>query len=598
MSRSLGNFIPSMSEAKHTPRRPGAGVPVAPVAGNNVHTDFSCGRGIDHLCETKIQRIIGSQEATRSIYGIIKRCLHSRYTDNLAPPVPPGAIKIRNIHELRIELRPMFNHLRDIIITNNNFNINIIALNHRRAIESAIDHFSVICGLTKLAIIINYFKENHYRITDIKYIQNSSLLDGSPATERRRYSDLQALSINTFGDYQNNFYMNIDWNSAFTDNTLTPGHAQLRNDDKAKIQIIRLFSSIMRIFHSHNFEITATRGRDNKIYSTQNDLFKSGYTNNHDINIPDSYSFDKFIYEKNIGTKHNSYLNNDKKPVNFVNINNIKRTHNQQYTPGLTAALQANPNLFNVNYKETFLINVNDLDRLPIYLNIFDEANPDDINNKITLFTTLNDLIINDTHKFTKRDRTTIDINIANINNTLFIRLLKDFNPTYEPKRLSSERRLITTIPACMYMLPDTYHNFMIWRAQQNIILAQEREAEAIRIAQEREAEEIRIAEERLRIAQEEEAEMARIQNQLRRARNERLRLEEQRRVNNSRTYDIKQPKGIAKIKTFIKKSGGELRELAKKISNELALGRTTYTSAEIKAHIKTRHPYNFKNNN
>ncbi len=444
--------------------------PVVLSAGNQ-HRIFSCYGSLDDLCQNIKNIISGKIGVTRrnEIYATLKRCLHSRYRNNL---LHGGIDKFRNINELRHAIRPMFIHLRTIITTpTNGFDINTISENRRTRIQRAVDHFSIICALIKILMIVNYLNENEYDITNIKYVQNSVLLPDSILGRfiHKMYSSVGRLSvsslINTFGTFTNNFYMNIDWDSAFTNNTLTPNFASLNNDDKAKIQIIRLFSSIMRIFHSQNFEIHASKvGQPPKIYSTQNDIFKT-YHSDLDF-VP--YSFDTFLTELDDTKVTKTTIKNierdkviQKPKTNFMNIKQtFKENYNKQYRRNIPSIIPSG--IFSQNnFYGAELINVGNNNAIPIYLDIFDLTNHDDCVNKQTLLNTLNDLSNGNTHRFILTTGGEESINVANISNTLFITLLKNFNETYGPKvevrvpRTGNINSSITTsIPPTLYTYP------------------------------------------------------------------------------------------------------------------------------------------------
>ncbi len=218
------------------------------------HTTLSCYSRLEKFSDNLTAYINRYRERERENYNTIilntiKRCLYARYGDNLESSQSAVSVKIKNLQELSNQLYKVF---KDII--------NGIKWDHKvlqKEIERAIDHFSLIIALKKLYIFVKLLLDKNIRINNIRYYQNS----------HPQPSD----NIKTFIKeplYKHN--IEIDINSAFTQPELTA----LTKEQKIDIQILRLYSSILRIYHSHNFSIEYQKDGVFHI-TTQTDLFNT-----------------------------------------------------------------------------------------------------------------------------------------------------------------------------------------------------------------------------------------------------------------------------------------------------------------------------------
>ncbi len=261
------------------------------------HTTFSCHERLQDF-QKAINDIIGScvlkednsyhYKDKKALLNTIKRCLYSRYADNLDDcPGPHG--KICNINMLSRTLIDYFEILYKLSIheTINKDERNKLYANDtkrtvKHSIFNALDHFSTINALKKLYIIINYLIANKLRIKEIKYIQNSS----NPTNIKTFI--IANPSYRPTHDEPDKEYIyhskNIDYTSVLDDRSFS------HNSNKYDIQLLRLYSSVLRVFYSQNFDVTYFDSNNNEhTLSTQFDLFKLNadylfYNNNTVIN--------------------------------------------------------------------------------------------------------------------------------------------------------------------------------------------------------------------------------------------------------------------------------------------------------------------------
>jgi hypothetical protein len=238
------------------------------------HSTFSCYNTLQDLAHelSRISQIRNKSDGSypyskkKGLLNTIKRCLYARYADNLKD----CQNRICNIPLLVKYLIPYFEDLhklsnRDTNITLNRLtSINPCSIEKRKKIFDALDHFSIIIALKKLYIIVNYCIKNNINIHTIEYVANSS-----PTIT----------NIHKFGDH----CQKVDFNSALSDDLTNP----LRlNPEKFNMQILRLYVSVLRVYHSQNFIVygpptpatATTRLIKNPIMSTQTDLFKDSIT--------------------------------------------------------------------------------------------------------------------------------------------------------------------------------------------------------------------------------------------------------------------------------------------------------------------------------
>ncbi len=242
-----------------------------------VHSTFSCHKNL-HQFTNILNTILNiddnhteiSSNKKLAIFNTIKRCLYSRYSDNIKKVNKTNSCNITNIPTLVRRLFPYFQILYKL-----SENISISDTEKKRIysnkednkeITKALVHFSIINSLKKLYIILDYLIAKKCKINKIEYFEN--------------YNNLI-----------------IDYNSI-----INKYHNKM-NQKLYNKQLIFFYISILQIYHNSNFLIIYD---NQKNITTQTDLFDNNQTESINTISKTNYKNDllknlNFTYEnKNI----------------------------------------------------------------------------------------------------------------------------------------------------------------------------------------------------------------------------------------------------------------------------------------------------------
>ncbi len=237
------------------------------------HSTFSCYEDLQSFVNNINIKIIphlvkpdGSYfyNSKKALLNTIKRCLYARYADNLKP----DNNKICNIPNLVNILMSYFNILYKLSMGENISPQNRSKFTGangigttKESIFNAIDHFSIIAALKKLYIIVNHLIKQRKKITNIRYFQNSFSFNDIQKFVRDIPIVDHSKKINYISAISNIATKNLPKTTLY------------------EIQLLRLYSSVLRVYHSHNFIVSYEEEASTLTMSTQTDLFKR--TNNN-----------------------------------------------------------------------------------------------------------------------------------------------------------------------------------------------------------------------------------------------------------------------------------------------------------------------------
>ncbi len=344
------------------------------------------------------------------LFKKIIRCIYARYADNLI--TRRGLEKIKTKKELLDNIYNIFEYY-DNKIENFRGSGRLCTPEIQQAIFNALDHFSVINALKKLYILLDFIITviQPRNILNITYYANSDF-------------NHRSANIKIF----KNHHMELDFNSVATDiNCIT-----LNPTEKYELQYVRFFSSIMRIYHSHNFKITIQKGQNRFTYDTNNDLFTRYNAGT------DTYNINSFKLNKLKMNKVNA-----KNLIKFINNANQLEL-NKQYK-------QNSPLLENFNINNVYLNSAKNLtkdDTISLYLDLFKPK--DEFHYKYR------NKIIDLLRKYSTTYKGISSENLLNIENTIYSRLLnlglRDIPLENIPAGLEDPICYKSSIPPNMYI--------------------------------------------------------------------------------------------------------------------------------------------------
>ncbi len=348
--RSLNNSSTKFREAAFRPflRREVQEIRGLPTTLRNPHSTFS-GMGTHGEFANLLTQIATTQGPNNvnkynMLLSTIKRCIFSRYSDNICSG---HECKLTNISQLVNKL--FFSGRRQLTD------------NEKTYIFNALNHFSVISALKRMYLLIHYIRDNNLKIKKFTYYLNSS----NPNFIETHLNHSRAIDFTT-------------------------------NDN--------LYSSILRVFYSHNFNIEVENDEGNIIIiDTQSDLFQTNNKESRNIRFfTDIFNVDNRVNNLN---RHYIFSDNRPTPQNEMAPNIINLTHNY------------------IEQTDEFTQNI---DKIPIHLDIFSKIYYSEEQNEARkrIKNTFLDALLENQRKLNIKNTLLIDRITENLDN----RLLDDYD--------------------------------------------------------------------------------------------------------------------------------------------------------------------------
>ncbi len=270
-----------------------------------VHSTFSCHKNLHQFTNilntilniddnNKINSSKMSHNKKLALFNTIKRCLYSRYSDNIKKVNKTNSCNITNIPTFVRRLFPYFQILYKL-----SENISISDTEKKRIysnkednkeITKALVHFSIINSLKKLYIILDYLISKKCKINKIEYFEN--------------YNNLI-----------------IDYNSI-----INKYHNKI-NQKLYNKQLVFFYISVLQIYHNSNFLIIYD---NQKNITTQIDLFDNNQTQTINTISKTNY-INKLPQNLNFTYKNRNILNNK---IDFRELYNpISKITNENIIP-------------------------------------------------------------------------------------------------------------------------------------------------------------------------------------------------------------------------------------------------------------------------